>query len=226
MSTPFFHPRIREISEIAPGQISNGFGGSTTGEPGAPTPNGSTHSIGGVAIGNMIGSSTGVPYANYFLNHSSQNNMGGSINGPLRSAVAGNHHSHMPPKARMGRRVSDGGPYVAAYKKMFLEKRNLQLNQIQSNSNIEKLDSSSVNSMKLLMQERERKVSYGGLPGNTNREWQHFKNQVRKTEIQRYSKLLLSSIARYSSGDISCVRVTFHVFGCQLAGNLTLVLNS
>ena len=125
--------------------------------------------------------SSGIHYtttttANYSHKNSSQTSMGGSINGPLRGGGAGvGHYLHMPPKGRMGRRVSDGGPYVAAYR-MFIEKRNPQLTQIRSNTNIEKSDSSSVNSVKLLLQ--ERKASYGGLPNN-RREWQHFKNQVR-----------------------------------------------
>ena len=122
----------------------------------------------GMPLTNTMGSS-GIHY-----NYPSQSSVGGSINGPLRGPA--NHYLHMPPKARMGRRVSDGGPYVAAYK-MFIEKRNPQLTQIRSNTNIEKSDSSSVSSVKPLLQ--ERKASYGGLPNN-RREWQQFKNQVRR----------------------------------------------
>ncbi len=162
-----FYPRIREISENSSGQISNGFGSCTTTEH--PLTEG--FALGSGMPGKM--GSSGIHYTNYPLNHSSQSSMGGSINGPLRGP--GGHYIHMPPKGRMGRRVSDGGPYVAAYK-MFMEKRSPQLTQIRSNTNIEKSDSSSVSSVKLLLQE---KVSYGGLP-NTTREWQQFKNQVRE----------------------------------------------
>lgn len=69
---------------------------------------------------------------------------------------------------------------MAAYK-MFMEKRNPQLPQIKSSTNIEKCDSttmSSTNSVKMLLQEKQEKKGYGGLPNSSRREWNQFKNQV------------------------------------------------
>ena len=115
--------------------------------------------------------SSGVYYTtNYGVDNSSQN----SVGGPTRL------NYHLQPKGgRMGRRVSDGGGYVAAYR-LFIEKRSPQLTQIKSNTSIDRVDStsmSSTNSVKVLLQEKKAH-GYGGLPNN-HREWLQYKNQVR-----------------------------------------------
>lgn len=123
----------------------------------------------GVPTTNCMGSA-GIHYANYGPDNLSQTSLGGtgSMGGPLR------YHHLQTTGARMGRRVSDGGPYVAAYK-LYIEKRNPQLTQIMSATNIEKSEGnhmSSANSVKMLLQEKK---NYGGLP---HKDWFHYKEQV------------------------------------------------
>ena len=158
--------RLREITENSSGQINNGFGScnnsSVVAECAASAINGT-----GASASTTMGSS-GVYFANYG-DHSSQNSVSGA-SGPIRQ-----HYLH-PKHPRMGRRVSDGGPYVTAYK-LFIEKRAPQLTQIRSNTNIDKSDStgiSSASSVKMLLQ--EKKSSYGVLPNH--KEWLY--KQVRE----------------------------------------------
>ncbi len=156
--------RLREITENSSGQISNGFGSCSTEQATSismgyhPPPDRSNTML------NEMGSS-GFTYSNYSIDNSSQNNVGG----PTRL--------HAPKNVRLGRRVSDGGPYVASYK-LFIEKRTPQLSEIRSSTNIDRTDSSmasSSNSVRVLLQERK---AIGGQP-YSNKEWLHFKNQVR-----------------------------------------------
>ena len=107
--------------------------------------------------------SLGIQYS--YVDNSSQN----SVGGPTR-----HHYLHLN-TARMGRRVSDGGPYVAAYK-LFIEKRNPQLTQIMSSNDVGlDVSTSSTNSVKVLLQEKK---AYGGLPKSDHREWLLYKKQV------------------------------------------------
>ena len=125
---------------------------------------------GGLPAINPLGS-TGIHYPAGYMqgDTSSQASLGGSIGGPLR-----HHYLQAPGGGRMGRRVSDGGPYVAAYK-LYIEKRNPQLTQIMSATNLDKAEGnnmSSSNSVRMLLQEKK---AYGGLP---HRDWVQFKEQV------------------------------------------------
>ena len=77
----------------------------------------------------------------------------------------------IPSRLRMDRRVSDGGPYVAAYR-MFMEKRNPLLAQLNSANSINRHDSSQgTNSVRALL-ERKAHVThvqcgdYGQLPSS------------------------------------------------------------
>ena len=117
------------------------------------------------------------------FDHSSLSSVGGPMRPSHQQQYKPQPHQFLPlPKnPRMGRRVSDGGPYVAAYR-LFIDKRN-PLPQIKSSNNIERCDSTSMNStnsVKLLLQETQEKKCYGGLP-NSRREWLEFKNQVRSS---------------------------------------------
>ena len=94
-----------------------------------------------------------------------------SVTGPIRPHL---HPSHQHPRGgRMGRRTSDGGPYVQGYRQ-FIEKRSQQqLPLIKSTNNIERSDSamSSTSSVKMLLMEKQlEKKAYGGLP-NSRKEW-------------------------------------------------------
>lgn len=168
------------MNESSNDQISNGFGscsgGDNPADPGGIGGGGGGHGGGaGIAWHTMstsgaMGSSGIQPHTDY----SSQNSMGG----PIRHQHQPHQYLALPKNPRMGRRVSDGGPYVAAYK-LYIEKRN-PLPQIKSSTNIEKCDStsmSSTNSVKMLLQEKQEKKAYGGLP-NSRKEWLQFKNQV------------------------------------------------
>ena len=190
--------RLRGITENSSGQISNGFGscnnnnGSVVAEcTGSMTSSSNNGGVVTTSTAAAVGSS-GIYFPNYRptgngtggggggggltgMDKSSQNNVGGAngMSGPMR------HHYLMSKQVRMGRRVSDGGPYVAAYK-LYIEKRSPQLTQIRSNSNIDKADSGSVglaSSVKMLLQD---KTTYGGLPNSHRGEWMHYKNQVRE----------------------------------------------
>ena len=111
------------------------------------------------------------------LDVSSQSSVGGTVWQLHQQPIQ--HYVTQPKNVRMGRRVSDGGPYGAAYK-LFIEKRNPQLPLIRSNNNIEKCDSaqmSSSNSVRKLLQETQEMKCYGGLP-HSRKEWIQFKNQV------------------------------------------------
>ena len=85
----------------------------------------------------------------------------GSMNAPNR------HDLPIPTRSRMGRRVSDGGPYAAAYK-VFMERRSPLLAQLNSTNSIDRQDSSGLsgtNSVKkLLLEQRAHVAQYGQLP--------------------------------------------------------------
>ncbi len=145
-------------NELAANTIINGFGSRDNPiDPG---------SIGGgknglkIAWQNSRGAmgSSGI-HANL---DSSQNSVGGPIRPHLHPSVA---HSR---GHRMGRRISDGGPYVQSYRH-YIEKKYLP--EIKSNSNIKKSDSnmSSTSSVKMLLMEQLEKKAYGMLPNR--KEW-------------------------------------------------------
>lgn len=170
--------RFLEMTETSNNQLSNGFGSCNGGDNPAD-PGG----VGGAAVAwhtiptsGVMGSSKIQPN----LDHSSQNSVGGPMR-HLHQQFQPQTHQNLPiPKnPRMGRRVSDGGPYADAYR-LYIEKRYPQLPQIKSSTNIERCDStnmSSTNSVKMLLQETQEKKGYGGLP-NSRREWLQFKNEV------------------------------------------------
>lgn len=166
--------RLRQITENSSGQIGNGFGSCNNSSVAAECAGSGVVNNGGVPTSTGVGSTGGVYFANYGVDNSSQNSVSGinGLSGPMR-----HHYLHVSKHVRMGRRVSDGGPYVAAYK-LFIEKRGPQLTQIHSNSNIDRSDSTSIssaNSIKMLLQEKK---SYGGLPSNSRGEWMQYKQQV------------------------------------------------
>ena len=116
------------------------------------------------------------------FDHSSLSSVGGPIRPlhPQPYQLQPHHFVPLPKNPRMGRRASDGGPYVAAYR-LFIDKRN-PLPQIKSSNTIERCYSTmnSTNSVKTLLQERQEKKCYGELP-NCRKEWLEFKNQVRSS---------------------------------------------
>lgn len=158
---------MRKITENS--SNGSGFGSISNNPPVADSSGGAGLVFNGIPTANLMGSS-GVHYnTGYGPDNSSQTSLGGAGSmGPLR------YHHLQTPGARMGRRVSDGGPYVAAYK-LFIEKRNPQLTQIMSANHIEKTEGtnmSSANSVKMLLQD---KIAHGGLP---HKDWFHYKEQV------------------------------------------------
>lgn len=156
------------MSDNSFGQIPNGFGSSQGGSTNLGTTSGGVGlALNSILTSNAMGSS-GVHYTNYNPDSSLQTSLGG-INGI--SGISGPARHHYVHAARMGRRVSDGGPYVAAYK-LYIEKRNPQMMQ----TSIDRSDSvSSSSSVRMLLE--EKKKGYGGLPNN-HREWLQYKNQV------------------------------------------------
>lgn len=118
------------------------------------------------------------------------------VDDPQSSSSSINRHYLQPPRhARMGRRASDGGPYAAGYK-MFLEKRNPQLAQINSSSSIDRQDSMGASSVKQLLQDHKATAAhYGRLP-NTHRQWLAYKNQV--IQKQLHSKVAATATASQS----------------------------
>ena len=148
--------RLRQISETS--QDSGGCLGSTSNTAGEALvakqhPSPPTSSL------QQALSNTGVNNAS----HSSVSGAGGG-------ATPNRQYLPVPPRpsTRMGRRVSDGGPYAAAYR-LFIEKRSPQLAQINSSTSIDKQQGStghSMNSIKLLLQERQAQQQYGGLPSH------------------------------------------------------------
>ena len=152
--------KLRQISEHSSSQASDGLGLGS---------NSSTNCVTGVVGSTTLSSlqqalSTGVPV----INNSSQNN----VNGPKR-------HYIPPSRNRMERRMSDATPYATAYR-LYIEKRNPQLAQINSNSSVNREDSSSISSassVKMLLQEKKAFGEvYGGLPAH--RQWLQYKNHV------------------------------------------------
>ena len=134
--------RLREISECSSSQTSSGVG-SCTQLLELPT-----------TLQQALSCSTGVD--------SSLQSSVGSMNAPNR------HYLPIPSRGpRLGRRVSDGGPYAAAYK-VFMERRSPLLAQLNSTNSIDRQDSSGLtgtNSVKrLLLEQRAHATQYGQLP--------------------------------------------------------------
>lgn len=142
--TPEQLQRLRESTEL-----SSSNTGSTT-----------TNSVVN-RLGGMLLDSSNLQQALSFstvVDHSSQSNMSG----------ASAHSKHLQPRPRMGRRVSDGGPYLKAYQKYFMERRNPNLAQINSNNALNQGISGDVGragSMKALRQQSkavQQGEAYGG----------------------------------------------------------------
>ena len=163
--TPEQLQRLRESTDLSSSQASNTLGSA------AGITTSTVNGIGAL----LISDSSNLQQAISFgagVDHSSQ------------SSVSGPSHRHLQPsRARMGRRVSDGGPYLNAWQKYFMEKRTPNLSQINSSTSInrpENTDMSYSSSVKALLQQKTllaQGETYGGLP-STHRQWLQHNNQV------------------------------------------------
>lgn len=93
---------------------------------------------------------------------------GTGMNHSSQSSMAPGHRHIQPSRPRMNRRVSDGGPYLKAYQKYFMEKRSPNLQQINSSNALNQqssmVDVDWAGSMKALLQRSK------GLQGD-QRQW-------------------------------------------------------
>ena len=80
-------------------------------------------------------------------------------------------------RSRMGRRASDGGPYAAVFR-LYLEKRNPQLAQINSRGSLHEATTLSSSSVKHLLQDKRTQEIQCGKPPAQSKEWLHYKDQV------------------------------------------------
>jgi len=155
-----------QVAEIAGNQVINGFGSRDYSiDPGSVGGGEDGLRIAWQTVGGGGAAALGSLRISGNLD-SSQNSVGGPIRPHLHPSLANNTRN------RMGRRTSDGGPYVQGYRQ-FMEKRNLQLPEIKSNSNMKRSDSSvsSTSSVKMLLMEKQlEKQAYGGLP-RSRKEW-------------------------------------------------------
>ena len=152
------------MAEIAGNQVVNGFGSRDHPiDPGSIGGGEDGLRIAWPTIGMATMGSLGIP-----VNLDSSQN---SVGGPIRAHL---HPSQPATRNRMGRRTSDGGPYVQGYRQ-FIEKR-LPLPEIMSSSsNMKRSDSSvsSTSSVKMLLMEKQlekQQLGYGGLP-HSRKEW-------------------------------------------------------
>jgi hypothetical protein len=80
-------------------------------------------------------------------------------------------------RSRMGRRASDGGPYAAVFR-LYLEKRNPQLAQINSRGSLHEATTLSSSSVKHLLQDKRTQEIQCGKPPAQSKEWLHYKDQM------------------------------------------------
>ncbi len=156
--TPEQLQRLRESTEL-----SSSNAGSTT-----------TNSIMN-RLGGMLLDSSNLQQAISFgtgVDHSSQSSMGGGA--PV--------HRHLQPSrgARMGRRVSDGGPYLKAYQKYFMERRNPNLLPQINSSNAVNLPMSTdvgrTGSLRALRQQSKAGMQQGEAYGGQRQQWMQQQN--------------------------------------------------
>ena len=81
-------------------------------------------------------------------------------------------------RPRTGRRASDGGPYAAVFR-LYLEKRNPHLAQINSRGSLHEATTLSSSSVKHLLQDKKAQEVQCGKPAQS-KEWLHYKDQVHK----------------------------------------------
>ena len=150
LMTPEQMQRLRESTEI-----SSSNAGSTT-----------TSVVN--RLGGMLLDSSNLQQATSFgtgVDHSSQSSMGGQSM----------QYRHLQPSRARDRRVSDGGPYLRAFQKFYMEKRNPNLSQINRSNSVNRHGSTDVGragSVKGLLQQSKavQGEMYGGLP-STQRHW-------------------------------------------------------
>ncbi len=197
--TPEQLQRLRESTEL-----SSSNAGSTT-----------TNSVVN-RLGGMLLDSSNLQQALSFgtvVDHSSQNNMSG----------ASMHRHLQPSRARMGRRVSDGGPYLKAYQKYFMERRNPNLAQINSSSALNQGVSSDVGragSMKVLRQQSKamQQVDMYG----AQRQWL----QPQNSHVSFLGLLPLRAYNLYMDCQISKLKYVYSIALCKTFPMMCLDLNS
>lgn len=161
--------KLRQISEVSSSQTSDALDGSTG-------PQGSS-SVAPVVISGSSNLQAIQAHSSTGVNNSSQSSIPG-FNIPTNRPYC----LPVPMRSRMGRRSSDATPYAAAYR-LFIEKRNPLLAQMNGSMSMERQDStasrSSTSSVKMLLQEKKAfGEAYGGLPTTHHKQWIQYKNQV------------------------------------------------